>query len=611
MESVVVVDYETYWDVEYSLSKMTTESYVRDERFKVHGAGIKTGTKPARWVPAKYLPQVFANLQLDKRAVIEYNGLFEGSILAWHYNIIPKLHLDGLGIARAVLGAHVPRHGLDYVAKYLFGEGKSEGLYETRGVRDLSKPLEGRLGNYCENDCELEYRVVKTLLPYMPREELLALDWTIRAFAEPTLWLDTDLLTSYREEVLQRKADAIRNAGLEDRKTLMSNDKFAEALLTLGVVPPTKVSPKTGKVAWAFAKTDEGLKALLEHDNIEVQALVAARLEVKTTIEETRAQRLLEASVRGEWPVPYNYAGAHTTQRHSGADKVNAQNFKRGGTLRDCIYAPEGYTLGVADLAQIECRLVLWLGSQMAKTTGTERESLDLLAGGGDLYSWFGSLFYGREINKRDNPLERQISKSGVLGLGYGMGALKLITYAMSQGVSMDAVTAEGLVNLYRNMYKGVKQLWGLVDKALRAAVRGEPIPELPCVVLEQDPFGAWGFRRPSGLYNKYPGLGIDGDNQLFYYNGAQQTKLYGAKGVENICQSLAGDIIRRKILKINRHYRCPMTTHDDLVSLVPLGYEEEYKTFATGVMTESPPWAPDLPLGVEVHIGQRYGEAK
>lgn len=51
---ILVIDFETRWDrKDYTLSKLTTEQYVRDPRFKAFGLGLKlynTDDK-VEWVP--------------------------------------------------------------------------------------------------------------------------------------------------------------------------------------------------------------------------------------------------------------------------------------------------------------------------------------------------------------------------------------------------------------------------------------------------------------------------------------------------------------------------------------------------------------------------------
>ena len=46
---IVTIDFETYYDREYSLSKMTTEAYIRDDRFEVIGVGVKVNNHPTDW----------------------------------------------------------------------------------------------------------------------------------------------------------------------------------------------------------------------------------------------------------------------------------------------------------------------------------------------------------------------------------------------------------------------------------------------------------------------------------------------------------------------------------------------------------------------------------
>jgi flagellar biosynthesis component FlhA len=46
---LITLDFETYYDKEFSLSKMTTESYIRDPQFEVIGVGIKVNNEPTEW----------------------------------------------------------------------------------------------------------------------------------------------------------------------------------------------------------------------------------------------------------------------------------------------------------------------------------------------------------------------------------------------------------------------------------------------------------------------------------------------------------------------------------------------------------------------------------
>ena len=656
----ITLDFETYYGDGYSLSlkDVTTESYIRSPQFLVHGMGVKIGENPSRWVPRKHIPAVLEKLELHKNALVGHNLQFDGSILGWHYGVYPKLYIDTLALSRALVGPHSVRHGLKYVAELMCNMTKMDELSKSYNLRELPPHVMERIIDYCigaprwvegdpnakmpfhqsghweAGDTELTWAVLKRLLPHFPREELPSLDWTIRAFTDPQLMLDTDRLAEYREELKQAKIDALQRAGLEDRKVLMSNNKFAEALEYYGVEVPTKVNAK-GKVTFAFAKTDQGLKDLLEHENPDVQALVAARLEHKSTIEETRSALYHAASVRGAWPVGYNFSGAQVTHRYSGnkGGGGNPQNLKRGGTLRKCIYAPEPYMLGVADLSQIEARITLWLGMQITGPDGEEAKALKVMGEGGDIYGWFGSRIYGKPINKDETPIERQISKSAVLGLGFGMGAGRFIDYCKVSGIhGITPEFAEFIVSLYRNTFTGVSKFWRQCTKAVDAMLKGMvdfPLPvDSPIVWTARDPiFQQPSIRLPNNLYIKYSGLTKDGEGQVTYLDGAKFVKLFGGKTTENIVQAIAAMIMRQQKRELSKFYKVVMTTHDELVALIPEDHQDQHewsekkqKWVKTGdgvfsrkaveIMTRPISFLPGLPLAIESDTAYTYGDA-
>lgn len=648
----LVLDIETYYDSEYSLSKMTTESYIRDERFKVHGAGVKVGTGPARWVTGSKLPALLARIPWHEVALVGHNLQFDGSILAWIYGCVPALYIDTLGMSRALVGQYSARHGLHYVCPLVTSfQGhplhKMDGLAQAKGIRDLPAWNEKILADYTvqpphfnpktgkweAGDAVLTWELLKAFAPRFPKHEYKRLDWTIRKFTQPTLWLDDDMLLAYEAQVKANKELALQKAGLQNRDILMSNPQYALALEALGVRPPVKVSAKTGKISFAFAKTDAEHKALLEHDNPDVQAIVAARLAVKTTIEETRARAYFEASTRGQWPVAYSYSGAMNTHRLSGnkGGGGNPMNLKRGGTLRDCIMAPEGYTVLVFDLAQIECRMSLWYGALSSRSKGMEREALDLMAAGGDLYSHFASMMFGREIIKSRDPNERQIGKSAVLGLGFGMGPARFMDYSLTMGAKgVDATLAEATVALYRNTYCGVRAIWSTIERALKDGVRQRELmlaggkdgrPHVfdgwrigPTQVVLDPMFGSVSFQTGDNeLMIKYPELGWDAENQGTYRDGNMRVNMFGGKGFENIIQNGAKTVLDDKKMEIQERYEVAMATYDEVAVLVPNDERGimEAIAFCKPIMEREHPLFPGLPINVDYGHAVRYGQAK
>lgn len=611
MSKFIVVDYETYYDDEYSLRNMTTQAYIRDPRFKAHGAGVKVGDAETVWVPHAKLPTILAKV-IPGNIIIHHNAHFDGAISEWIYGLTPKMYIDTVSLSRAVIGDTLKSHSLDSVAKFLLGQEKGFGLVASKGIRDLDPDVERVLAGYCKLDCDLTWGIFKRLVAAFPKSMLPAVDWTTRAFVRPGLLLDDELLAEHLTYVREAKARALADAGLDTPEALMSNDKFAAALQDLQVEPPTKISPATGKTAYAFAKTDAGLKDLAEHDDPRVQALVAARLSHRSTLEETRTQSYLEAAAHASWPVDYKYAGATNTLRWSGSNGSggNPQNIPRTSPLRHAILAPEGKLLCVSDLAQIELRIVLALAQ--------EQEALGLLARGEDLYCWFGTRIYGREVTKADK-LERQMAKSAVLGLGFGMGVARFADYCREQNVTVDPEMAERVVALYRQTFPGVPKLWRLAEADLAYALNNQAVsfgrlkPE--CIttghapLLERCP----GFRLPSGHWIKYPGLRKDEEGQWTYTTAVGVRKLWGGVVVENCVQALAAELIKEQLMDVEKYVQLPvyMVTHDELVVGVDEAFADEQAAAIRRVMTQPVKWLPSLPLACEIKTAVRYGEAK
>ena len=367
---VYTLDFETYYDQEYSLSKVTTEEYVRDPRFEVIGLAIKKNDKATKYVndPA-LIERLLSHIDFSGSAILCHNTMFDGAILSWRYGVKPKVWFDTMCMARALHGVETSVSLKATAERYGVGV-KGHEVHNAKGKHraDFTAEEAARYGEYAKNDVELTYRLFKMMGAKFPRQELKIIDLTLRMFIDPVLDLDLGLLEQHLEDTRDRKDKLLVDAGIEDKKDLMSNPKFADMLRDLGVIPPMKISPATGKETYAFAKSDEDFKALQEHEDPRVQSLVAARIGLKSTLEETRTERFINIGVRGNLPVPIKYYAAHTG-RWGGLDKINLQNLPSRGqnakVLKSCIVAPKGYTLIQADSAPdiAACRAQSTLGS--------------------------------------------------------------------------------------------------------------------------------------------------------------------------------------------------------------------------------------------------------
>jgi hypothetical protein len=455
------------------------------------------------------------------------------------------------------------------------------------------------------------------MLPTFPKAELRVIDVTIRMFVEPRLELDEALLTEdlvnikrVKRESLEKLQEALGVGNeCELKKQVMSNPKFAELLKAQGVEPPTKISAKTGKTAWAFAKTDEGLTDLLEHENPIVSTLVSTRLENKSTIGETRTEAYIGIAKRGTYPFSLRYSGAKVTHRFSGFD-TNPQNLPRGSTLRKAIMAPAGHTLVVADSSNIELRSGMWLAGQ--------EDALQHIRDGVDLYKMFASSAFNLDydsIGKESN--ERFIAKVCCLSLIYGTGAAKLKDTIRTQSKGKTSITieeAERLKDLYRRVNSRVKEAWYEGSNIIDWIAQNESHTAYGFLPVH----GKKGILKPSGLYLPYPGLRQEHNEKgtEWYYSVLRgrvllKDKVYPAKVFQKINQSLARDIVTTQTMEINKHYWVAGMVHDEVICVVPDAEVEEAKIVIRDIMRTSPDWAKELPLDCEVGAGKRYGLAK
>lgn len=612
---IVTIDFETYFDSDYTLRKMNTSSYIRDERFRPHMAGIKIGRRPVKVLSGKKLHDALKAIDWATHALLCHNTAFDGLILSHHFGVVPYLYLDTLSMARGLHSNDIGA-GLDEVARF-YGVGNKipDVLDASKGVRDLDKTLYAKMAEYCAEDVRLTFEIFLQMLTLFPAKELRLIHHTVRMFCDPILKVDIPRVEKELAREIKEKEDLlVRVSGGETdlekaRKVIASNESFAQLLREAGITPPTKISPTTRKQVYAFAKTDLDFTALLEHPDVRVHDLVNARLAVKSTIGETRAGRFLEAGKNG-WslPVLLNYYGAHTG-RWSAGNKMNMQNLPRGGELRLSILAPKGHQLVVADSGQIEARVNAWISEQadLLEAFAAQSETSPT-----DVYTQFASIIYGRVITKKDK-LERFIGKIGVLGLGYSMGAAKLQTTlalgTMGPAVFLELDMCQKIVNLYRRKNFKIVQFWKKCDEIIQDMIVGRS-GEYKCLRWEAERI--W---LPNGMCLKYPGIkakvGENGYTEYSYMRKGIEAKIYGGLLCENIVQALSRIIIGDQLLELadGYGYRIATTTHDELVSCVrTVSASKCFKTMLK-VMTTPPAWCSGLVLSAEGGWAENYSK--
>lgn len=616
---IVTIDFETYYDKDFSLSKMTTEQYVRSSLFEIIGVGIKVNDYPTDWYSGSNPGKFLKSLDYSKRAILCHNTAFDGAILSWHFGIKPRLWLDSMSMARPLHNITVGGSLAKLVAYYGLGK-KGDEVVAALGKRkaDFTEADLAQYGEYCKNDVNLTKQLFDKLKVGFPSSELLVIDQTLRMYTEPVIELDRQLLQQHLVEVRQRKQQLMDEVDVTT-EDIMSNAKFATALQRLGVEPPIKVSLTTGKEAFAFAKTDKGFTDLLEHVDERVQALAAARLGVKSTLEETRTEALIGVEERGRLPIMLNYYGAHTG-RFSGGDKLNLQNLPSRGntTIRRALKAPLGQVLISCDSSQIEARTVAWVAGQ--------EDLLVAFRDKRDVYSEFATEVYGRTITKADK-VERFVGKTCVLGLGYGMGAEKFRrTLEIGQGginVVIDINEAERIVKLYRQKNWKIVQFWQKCGNSLKDMLYGGENELHPQVRYDKS-----GVILPNSFRIQYPAL-RETANGFMYISDARTyqkalkdrvltgappddiawTRIYGGKVTENIVQALAAIVIREQMAAAGLHFKVAFQVHDEIIVAVPEDNALADQAKLEALMSQAPKWAPDLPVACESGMAANYGD--
>jgi len=541
--ALITLDFETMYDQDYSLSKMSEVDYIKDARFEAIMCSVKVGDTPTEVYVGRDIKPALGRIDWSTSAVLAHNIRFDGGILAWHYGHVPRMYLDTLSMSRATTHWTIGRSSLAKVAEYLGLPPKGDEVIKAKGkrLRDFTSAELELYEKYCARDTDLCHAVFQKLRPRFRASELAIIDMIARMFILPQVRLNASVLQQNYDRVLADKAEALARVSEIPRSVFSSQPQFAKLLQEHGVEVPMKTSPTTGDQIPALAKGDWAFKELCADDTLPpfVQLLLAARLSEKSTLEETRSRnmlRLAETPWRKDvgWaPIPLKYSGART-HRLSGDGGANWQNLPRGSLLRTAIEAPAGWRIVHRDASQIEARMTAWL----AKCNIL----LDAFAEQRDVYCEFASIIYDREVTPEDK-LERFVGKTAILGLGYGCGAEKFqkMLFIGNGGISLklNIETADVIVTNYRAVYHEIPALWQYFNYLLKQIVKlsrrvrydrmpyGVDYSHIP-IDVDYDCFVL-----PNDLRICYPELSQDpADAQMTYIDPNYTTPryLYGAK---------------------------------------------------------------------------------
>jgi DNA polymerase len=662
---IITIDFETHYSDEYSLRRMTPPEYILDPRFEVIGAAIRIDTvslpmpappepphtiefdRKAAWLDGPNLKYFFASEDVSRCAIMSHNIGFDGAILAWRFGIVPRLYIDTLGMCRALI-PEAKGASLEKALAHIGAPPKGTALAQAKGLRLVDLHRDPRYyreyTDYAKRDCDGCFWLFRYLAHGFSgiggvgrvhrNEEFLLMDMIARMTVQPQFMLDSGVLRAHLtriESMKDRLLATLKDQAILDpdnpKGDLMSNDRYAEVLRRAGVEPPRKISFRTGKETWAFSKDDREFMDLLEDDDPVVQALVAARLGFKSTLEETRTKRFialaglrwpLESRNGAPLPFPLKYSGAHT-HRYSGEWSLNLQNLGRESDLRRALIAPAGHKIVSADAAQIEARTVAWLAGCAPLVQAFARNE--------DVYSSFASRVYGFPVNKADHPTERFLGKTAVLGLGYAMGVPKFIATCWKQSkrkVHLDFDFGQRVVRTYRDTYWQIPDYWRSQEQVCHLLASRTDGRLGPLIVDGKDqsvilPNGMRLFYREMRKeFLPVPGNPDAKREQWVFQYGRETKYTFGGKMTENAVQALAKIITMNAATRIRRKAKMGSWVphlagqiHDQLVYVVPESIAQDFLALVIEEMRARLDWWHDLPLDAEGGIGDNLLEVK
>lgn len=652
--TVLLIDFETYFDKGYSLSGtggLSTIEFVMDPRFEVLGLGWDTldpqcGCAHVRWVAnghcRAHYPEQVAQLcyalqakygsELQAVTVVAQNARFDLTVLSRRFGIVPKYSVDILGLARAWNAR--AKNDLASLAKrlHLPAKGHTEdfkGLAWSKG--NITPEKAQALADYCCNDVQLEWEVFKHLLPRLrrPAVELPLITNTLNLFLQPTLQVDYARAESLAIRMDAEIEKACKPSGLT-RKEVSGKNSFKAALVDrlekAGDNPESYLKfDKKGDLIPAVAKADEQRPLLVHHADADVRALMTAKTAISSwPLHIARVNRIVrQAKAAGDLlPVPLAYHGAHTG-RDSGGERINLQNMgnalghKLIAEMRGMIVAPPGHELVIVDASQIEARKNAWAAGQWDKVEKFRRNE--------EIYCAFASKVLGRYVRK---PLKHgipvieawhawarnSIGKVGELGCGYGMGKNKAVVYAKGK-ITLEH--AEKIVTIYRAENPEIVQFWQNLEKAFRYTARTRQPCSLPrgfdfrsapdCDVI---------ITLPSGRELHYHDVRFwfdaehnRHDLEVFEHQKRVWRRTWGGAICENVIQAISRDVLMEAALRLEAlGHHVAHRIHDELVLVVPKGTGKDVLKVAIAELSRSPDWAPDSPLLAEGVVAERYG---
>lgn len=631
-------DFESYFSkkYKYSLSKLSDIQYICDPRFQVVSVAILVNEKITVY---SGLDETWIALMRDYNKkgyrFIAHNARFDLRVLALRYGFIPDKLSDTMLMARYLGYANCD---LATLSANLLTDRKLH--LETDGKRLEQIPPEEwvRLCEYNSKDVELTKKLYDLFLPLMPAHEEALIEQTLRLCLKTHAidWTGMNALRTEAKKIVSLLSygdwESIKSELPEDVQNLPEPDPTLlcelEPLVRKSAALLPFIYNKAGVLLTSIDKKKLVYESLPDLAKI-ILSIVWRRKEAEKDVKafETIKDRIAVPGIDRAM-LDMNYSKATTHRWASGGEEgqqsFNMQNMKKSGGIRELWVPDPGHVYCIVDLAQIEARVVAWYGN--------ETVLLNDFAGGKDPYCTFGQYIFGHVLDKKTENQERQICKTAILGLGFGMGAAKFLSRleidcpeAWATAVAkigsptpLDAATV--VVTAYRKAYRGISSLARKSQQAFVAAVltrEPQTIGGRVNVGYNSDE-NVLVVRLPTGGVIRYRDVDIQPvpskfsakqvDYEISYATRTGRRTLQFSTPIENIVQATARDILSHQLISLETA-GCDIRfhAHDEVIQQCTRAEADEILSLTKTVFASPDRTCPGLPLACSAFLSDRY----
>lgn len=655
----IVIDFETYWDKEYTLSKLGPVTYIRDQRFEIQLLGIRiNGGSVRTFADPLEIESVLFGMQLDKpdRRIIAHNGSgFDFLVLSEYYGIKPKNMVDTIHMARWCGLSRLSLESHKAITAALNNGIKTEGTSISNGKHwpdDFTLEEQEAFKTYCMEDVLQCSNNFYAMLPFVTDDMLAFSSITSSMATNAQFIIDSDIV----DNIMQNAEEETKNARTrlshlfsftneeEFLKAIRSAKKCAAMFKQLGVDVPLKLSTKQSERKGcdvfipALSKNDVEFVELSQHHNPDVALLVDTRLGQNSSFIYNRAKALSKLA-NGALPVMLSAFAAHTGRygggSTEGSDRINLQNMPKRNPimkrLRKAIKAPQNMRVVAADSSQIEARILAFVAGQ--------EDLVEIFRIGGDPYSRMAAFIFGgdgEEIARRNKAgdkeakLARTVGKTAVLSAGYGVGASKFGNVLWMNNAKLHEdkeehmARAEDALAIYRSTNQQITYFWRVCQEVI-IRLANEEGGSFGGKDYQYFSFGMMpvaGYKKPvqtielpSGYKLRYFNLrSVEEDGRIQYVydrklgRGFVPARIYGGLLTENIIQSLSFQVLMWQACRMyEQGIQLYCNVHDSFATIVPFSDAEQTLMAMVQAMHITPPWLEGCPLAAEGSIGNDF----